>query len=179
MPRLPIVIAILGLALAGCSQQAEEAQTQASAAAAAKAAVQAMRPQPGKYRVTTKITKVTIPGLPPEAAAQAAKMFATTGHSSEFCLTAEQVSLGYEEMTKRAAHGKCRFERFSAVNGRLDSAMTCEIGRGMTIKSQATGTITPTGSNLSTVSDSTMPGMPGGGMHAEGTTVTERLGDCP
>jgi Protein of unknown function (DUF3617) len=182
MPRLPIAAAMLGLALGACSQQSDDAQSQAqaqaSASAAAKAAAQAMRPEPGKYRITTKFTKVSMPGLPPAVAANAGKMFSDTGQSTEFCLTPEQASLGYEEMTKRAAQGKCTYERFSAAGGRLDAAMTCEMGKGMTTKSQVSGTFSPIGSNMTMVSDATVPGLPGGGMHMEGNVVTERLGDC-
>lgn len=178
MRHLPIVLAVLGLTLTGCSKQPDAAQTQASAAAAATAAVQAMRPEPGKYRVTTKFTKVSIPGLPPAAAANAGKMFSNTGQSTEFCLTPQQASMGFEEMTKRAAQGKCTYDRFNAVGGRLDAAMTCETGRGMTTKSHVTGTFSPTGSNMTMVSEATVPGLPGGRMEMEGSVVTERLGDC-
>ena len=177
MARLPIIIAVLGLALAGCSKQADEAETQASAAAAAKAAAQALRPEPGKYRVTTKFTKVSIPGLPPAAAANAGKMF-SDGQTAEFCLTPAQANLGFEEMTKRAAQGKCTYDRFTAAGGKLDAAMTCQTGRGMTTKSQVSGTFSPTGSTMTMVSEATMPGMPGGRMEMEGTVITERLGDC-
>jgi Protein of unknown function (DUF3617) len=137
-----------------------------------------MRPEPGKYRITTKFTKVDIPGLPPAAAANAGKMFSNTGQSTEFCLTPEQAAMGYEEMTKRAAQGKCTYDRFSAANGKLDAAMTCETGKGMTTKSQVSGTFTPTGSNMTMASEATMPGTPGGRMTMEGSVVTERLGDC-
>jgi Protein of unknown function (DUF3617) len=179
MPRSLIPVAlILGLSLGACSKQADEAQTPAQASAAAQSAALAMRPQPGKYRVITKVTKVSMPGMPPAAAAQAGKMFSATGQSTEFCLTPEQANLGYEEMTKRSAQGKCTYERFSAEGGRLDAAMTCQTGRGMTTKSQVSGTFSPTGSNITMTNDATVPGLPGGRMQMEISAVTERLGDC-
>ncbi len=171
---------LLGFALSACSQQSDDAEgaAQASASASAAAVAQALRPQPGKYRVTMKITKVAIPGLPPAAAAQASKMFASTGHSSEFCLTPADANMGYEEMTKRAAQGKCSYDRFTVNGGQLDAAMTCETGQGMTTKSAVTGTVSPTGSNMTMTSDAMVAGVPGGRMQMEGQVITERLGEC-
>ena len=169
-------LVLIPLALSACNKKPE--QTPAQAASAAAAAIGEIRPEPGRYRATTKFTNITIPGLPPAAAAQAKKMFSQTGHSSEFCITPEQARMGYEEMTRRAAQGKCTYERFSAAGGKLDAAMTCEAGRGMTTKTQVSGTFTTTGSNMTMSADSSAPGMPGGGMHMEGTVLTERIGDC-
>jgi len=171
-------LALTGVALGGCSKQSDGNQSPAQAASSAAAVADKVRPEPGKYRITTKFTNVSIPGLPPAAAAQAKKMFSATGHSSEFCLSPEQANLGYEEMTKRASEGNCKYDTFSAEGGKLDAAMTCETGKGMTTKSRVTGTFSPTGSNMTMVTDANAPGMPGGGMHMEGTVVTERLGDC-
>jgi Protein of unknown function (DUF3617) len=167
---------LIPVALAACSKKAE--QTPAQAASAAAAAIREIRPEPGRYRATTKFTNVSIPGMPPAAAARASKMFSQTGHSSEFCITPEQARMGYEEMTRRAAQGKCTYERFSAAGGKLDAAMTCDTGRGMTTKTQVSGTFTTTGSNMTMRAEASAPGMPGGGMHMEGTVLTERIGDC-
>lgn len=172
------VLVLTGIGLAACSRQSDEQPTPAQAASSAAATAGKMRPEPGRYRITTKVTNVSIPGLPPAAAAQAKKMFSATGHSSEFCLTPEKADLGYEEMTKRAAEGNCKYDSFSAEGGKLDAAMTCETGKGMTTKSRVTGTFSPTGSNMTMVTDTNAQGMPGGGMHIEGAVVTERLGDC-
>lgn len=171
----------LGLAatalLGACQQAKDEAKTPDEVKAEAVAAGIA-QPQPGQYRVVTRITDISIPGMPPEMAAQAKGMFSATGQTVEYCMTPEQAAKGYEEMTRRSAEGNCTYDKFSAADGKLDAAMTCQTGKGMVTKSAVSGTFTPTGSQLTMKSDATSPDMPGGGMHMEGAISTERIGDC-
>lgn len=176
--RLIAITALSVLALAGCSKAADPAQSPEQAASAAVKAAEAMRPQPGKYRVTTRITSMTIPGMPADMAAGANKMFSTTGNATEFCLTEADAKMGQEEMIKRAAKGKCTYERFSAAGGKLDAAMTCDTGRGMQTRAAVTGTISPTGSSLAMKSRSTIPDLPGGTMQMDMSVETQRIGEC-
>ncbi len=176
--QLTAIIAISALALGGCNKAAESAQSPEQAASAAVKAAETMLPQPGKYRVTTRITNMAIPGMPADMAAGANKMFSTTGNATEFCLTEADAKMGQEEMIKRAAKGKCTYERFSAAGGRLDAAMTCDTGRGMQTKAAVSGTISPTGSSLAMKSQSTIPDLPGGTMQMDMTVDTQRIGEC-
>jgi Protein of unknown function (DUF3617) len=177
-PQLTAVIAASVLALAACNKPAEQSQSPEQAASAAVKAAESMRPQPGKYRVTTRITNMSIPGMPDELAAGAKKMFSTTGNATEFCLSEADAKMGQEEMIKRAAKGKCTYERFSAEGGRLDAAMTCDTGQGMQTRAAVTGTISPTGSSLAMKSEATIPDLPGGTMQMDMTVDTQRIGEC-
>lgn len=162
--------------LAGCQQAKDEAK--APEVAQAEAAAELPRPQPGLYRMVTKITDIAIPGMPPEMAAQAKGMFSATGQTEEYCLTPEDAAKGFEEMTRRSAEGNCKYERFSADGGKLDAKMSCQTGAGMVTNSELSGTFTATGSELSMKSDATSPDMPGGAMRMAGTISTQRIGDC-
>lgn len=176
--RHSIVIGLAATALLGACQQAKDEGKSPVEVKAEAAAAGIAQPQPGQYRLVTKITDLTIPGMPPEMAAQAKGMFSATGQTVEYCLTPEDAAKGFEEMTRRSAEGNCTYERFSARDGKLDAAMTCQTGKGMVTKSEVSGTFTPTGSQLTMKSSVTAPDMPGGGMQMAGTMLTERIGDC-
>lgn len=171
---LPILAA---LALAACSS--EKAADAPKSEAEVAAAVNTMeKPQAGQYRTTINITDLTIPGMSAAQAAQAKGAFSATGQSVEYCLTPEQADMGYEEMNKRAGQGDCKFDHFNAAGGTLDAKMTCQTGKGMVSTSELKGTVSATGSHLTMVTDSKMPGMPGGGMKMTAEVTMERIGDC-
>lgn len=176
--RISIVIALTATALLGACQQAKDEAKSPEAVQAEVAAAKIAQPQPGQYRMVTKITDLAIPGMPPEMAAQAKGMFSATGQTVEYCLTPEDAAKGFEEMTRRSAEGNCTYERFSAQDGKLDAAMTCKTGQGMVTKSEVAGTFTPTGSELTMKSEATAPDMPGGAMKMAGSISTQRIGDC-
>lgn len=171
----PLVLVLV--ALSGCGRN-EPDKGDAAAAASPAAGAGIERPQPGKYRVTTKITDYSVPGMPAAAAKQMQGMFSQTGQSAEFCLTPEQAKMGYEDMTRRTAQGDCRYDRFSAKDGKLDAAMSCTPGQGMTTVSTVTGTFSAQGSQMKIVADAKGTSLPGGAMHMESEVTTERLGDC-
>ncbi|MDP3908731.1 DUF3617 domain-containing protein [Novosphingobium sp.] len=176
--RHTFVIALAAsVLLAACQQSKDEAQAPADVKAEI-AAAELAQPQPGQYRMTTRITELTIPGMPPEMAAQAKGMFSATGQTVEYCLTPEDAAKGFEEMTRRSAEGNCTYQRFSAKDGKLDAAMTCKTGQGAETKSEVSGTFTPTGTELTMKSSATSPDMPGGAMQMAGSILTERIGDC-
>ncbi|NQZ46706.1 MAG: DUF3617 family protein, partial [Erythrobacter sp.] len=54
----------------------------------------ALRPEAGKYAVTMTMVNVDIPGAPPEMVDAMGSMMNT---STEFCLTEEEASKGFEE----------------------------------------------------------------------------------
>lgn len=176
-PIVLVPLALTIIAQGGCGKN-EAGKTDAVATEAPTVAAVKERPQPGKYRVTTRITHYSMPGMPAAAAQQMQGMFSQTGQSAEFCLTPEQASKGYEDMTRRTAQGDCRYDRFSARDGKLDAAMTCTPGQGMTTVSTVAGTFSAEGSRMKIVADAKGEHLPGGAMHMESEVTTERIGDC-
>lgn len=165
----------LGLGLAACNQASDTPKT----AEEVKAEVaKAERPEPGQYRTTIKVTDFSIPGMPAERAAQMKGMFGDTGKTIEYCLTKADADKGFEEVNRRAAQGDCTYDRFSASGGKIDARMTCKTAQGMTMAYEMQGTFSSTASQMSMKSDTSMPGMPGKGMHMEAEVTNQRIGDC-
>lgn len=176
MRLLPaVVLPLLAMGLAACNQSSDTPKT-AEEVKAEVAKVE--RPEPGKYRTIIKITDMSIPGMPAERAAQVKGMFGDTGKTIEYCLSKADADKGFEEVNKRAAQGDCSYDRFSASGGKIDAKMTCKTAQGMTMAYEMQGTFSPTSSQMSMKSDTSMPGMPGKGMHMEAQVTNERIGDC-
>ncbi len=164
------------IALTACSKEPEGPRT---AEQVKEEASQLVKPQPGQYRTTMKITNFVIPGMPPEKSAQLKGMFSAGGKSTEFCLSPAEADKGFEEFSRRMAQGKCSFEKFTATSGTLDAKMTCQTGKGMTGTYEMHGTFSSTGSQMAMKVNQSASSMPGGGMVMEAEVANERIGDCP
>ncbi len=77
---------------------------------------------PGLWRSTVTVDEMTIPGMPPEVAAQ---MKSAQGRSqaSEQCLTPDQARRPKEGFF--GGKENCRYERFAMGNGKIDAVMNC------------------------------------------------------
>jgi hypothetical protein len=170
---------IAALALAGCNKEPEGPKTAEQVKDQASAIV---KPQPGQYRTTMKITNFSIPGMPADKAAQMKGMFSASGKSTEFCLSPADADKGFEEFSKRMAQGKCSFDQFNATSGTLDAKMTCQTGQGMTGTYEMHGSFSATGSKMAMKVNQSAPGqmagMPGAGMMMEAEVTNERIGNC-
>lgn len=176
MPRMIALAVLAVLTLAGCKKPAE--QQPKTSGQVKTAAAQVAKPQPGKYRTTLTVAKVGFPGMPAQLAGRMGEMFAKTGQSHEFCLTLADADKGFEDFTKRAAQGDCKYERFSMAGGKIDARMSCQTGKDMHAVYEMTGDFSATGSHVTLNGDQTAPGMPGGAMHMEVEVVSERIGAC-
>lgn len=131
--------------------------------------------EPGKYRTTIDIAKFEMPGVPAQAAEQMKAMM-TRKTSSEYCLSPEQAKRGMDVMKEQMGKGQCKFEKFDASGGTVESVFTCNSGQGMALKSTSRGTYDSTGSKVDVVADMSIPG--GRSLHLEQTVTMVRIGDC-
>lgn len=136
-----------------------------------------VKPDPGRYRSTVKLTKFEVPGMPAAQAEKMKAMFASSGQSSEFCMTKAQTDKGFEEMAKAMAQGNCTYDRYTADGGTLDAKMTCQTGQGMTSVVEMAGTVAPTQMQMTMKMNNTMPGLPVS-MTIEADVQSQRIGDC-
>ena len=141
------------------------------------------RPTPGKYTSSAKMIEFNIPGIPPKQAEQLRGMMqGIEKQNNEYCLTAEEVAEGWEEMTRKmnnAANGAdCKFDRFNADDGNLDAQMSCTGERGIGAQITMTGTMTPEKQVMVMDMKQTGPALPGGEVNMKLEVTNQRLGDC-
>ncbi|WP_336987032.1 DUF3617 domain-containing protein [Altererythrobacter aquiaggeris] len=170
--------------LAACGGEAQDAPTDGkSLAEVAREAGDLNKPMPGKYRSTVKLIEFEIPGIPPKQAEQMRGMMAgVEKQANEYCLSADEVQDGWEEMTRkmnRAADGAdCKFDRFSADGGNLDAQMSCTGDRGVGAQIAMTGVMTPEKQVMVMKMKQSGSQMPGGAVNMTMEVTNERLGDC-
>jgi len=171
---LPLAAACL---LSACGTPEDQAQTPEQAAAAA---AQLPRPEPGLYRSTVNILEFEIPGLPQQQLDHMKQaMKGVSGKSSTFCLTAQDVEEGYEEMVRKSAEGDCTFQKFQAGATTLDAKMSCKMDQGAMADIAMQGDITPALTHMVMQVDQSGGQVPGGKIHTRMEVTNERIGDCP
>lgn len=173
--RTAALLCMTALSLAACGKTGKETAGEDPQTALNDASEVAFQLQPGKYRTTVSVEKIEIPGMP-AAMADQMKAMMDKAASEESCVTPERAARGLDVMKEQMARGKCRFERFTARDGKLDSAFTCQTGDGMTMQASSSGTYSETGSSLRV--DGQLSGPGGKTMHVVQTVKTERVGDC-
>ena len=167
--------AAVAFGLAGCS--GGNADTTGDTNISAKEAVQKakgemVKPQPGLYRATIKMTGIDIPGMPPEMAGHGAGLTTT----KEDCLTQEEVDKGFEELLKQGQSGECSFESLNLDGGKMDAVMLCNSPQGAA-RMTMTGTTTPTSSEFTATTKKNFDGV--GEATISFIAKIGRIGDCP
>ncbi len=139
MIRTALLIAA-ALPLAACNSEpevrAENASVEDVAESVGAAAGSGNFINPGLWRTSMTIDEMTVPGMPPEAAAEMGKMKGRTT-TDEKCLTPEDVKKPKEDFF--GGEENCRYERFTMGNGKIDAVMNCT-GGGATQKMTMAGT---------------------------------------
>jgi hypothetical protein len=176
MTRTTIIASLGAVLLAGCSgggnADADGNGEVSIREAAKKAEAEGLKPEPGQYKATITMTGMEIPGMPPEMKGHGAGLTTT----SEYCLTAEEVDKGFEEMMKRGQNGECSYESFSLKGGKMDAVMVCQTPEG-TARMTMDGTVTPTTSDFNATMKMQVSQVGEGTMSF--TAKHERIGDCP
>ena len=173
-----LAIAIMLLPLAGCGDKPESGDQTVAAGSGGAPAPIAAEPiafQPGKWKATSELIKMEVPGMPPEIA----KANIGQKNSFESCMTPEQAAKPPSDFfTNNNQTTNCTTESFAMAGGKLDATMVCEDKNTpgkmrMTIK----GDYQPTSytATMTMVTD----GAPNGGeMKITATTTGERIGEC-
>lgn len=182
MQRLGYVMAAAAAcALAACGEDPGEPKSVEDVAAEAENLV---KPRPGLYRSTARVTKVEIPGLPAGQAEQMrAMMGGNEGLTSATCLTQAQADEGFRDFARQIGEGgqgaKCEFSRFDAAGSNLDAVMQCSGPAGVAIDMTMNGTIDRERSEFSMTMDQENPAVPGGTVSMAMSVTSQRVGDCP
>ena len=173
--RLPFSLALIAvLALPGCNKAPQNGASDPAAGAKALAAADSFHMQPGLYRTTVDLKQINVPDLPPQVLAMMKQRMIEKPIT--YCLTPEDAAKGLDAMKERLGKGKCQFDSFNAVGGKLDANFTCDVGGKGSMTVVSHGTYTDTGSISTASVDMTMGGV--SKMHLEQVNTTTRIGDC-
>ncbi len=180
MRKSILLIPFASVLLVSCGGDASDDATSSSESidmkqAAARAKANAIKPQPGQYRVSMEVLEVKIPGAPANMADMMKQHMG--GQTHEYCLKPGDVERGFEEMAKQSQKGdNCTFQRFDVAGGDFDAKMTCNNpGQGtMTMVMQGQGT--PTRSEMNMTMTGNITGMGDSTIRMKSTH--ERVGDC-
>jgi hypothetical protein len=166
------------LALAACNSSPTVEATNASGAEVAEkvqeSGVADQFIAPGQWQMAMTINEMTMPGLPPEAAARMKGMMGQ-GHSFTQCLTPEDVKKPKEDMFSGDEAGKCKYDHFAMGGGKIDITMTCGGEQPRTM--QMNGTYAPDEYHMKVVSKGEGASGPGA-MSMQMQMDAKRIGEC-
>jgi hypothetical protein len=170
----PIAIVAL-FALAACGKQGGDSVSLKNASLDDVAKTQKAKIQPGEWQVTIDMVDQKITGGPPNMPAMPKPSPITT----KTCITPEQVNRP-EGMFSGGMDGlkkNCTYDSFAMADGKIDAKMHCTMPNGMKIAATNSGTFSAT--ELSSDSNSTVTGLPGGMSSSSHTKMTaKRIGEC-
>ena len=132
-----------------------------------------IRPEPGKYQATMSFVKADIPGAPQEMIDM---MSSAMNRTFDYCLTQEDADKGFEEALTEGQDENCTVQKFELNSGDVDMAMTCDTGEGNQMAMTMTGKVTSTSSDITVVTNGTVPEM--GEANIEMSMKQERIGEC-
>jgi hypothetical protein len=168
-------------ALAACNREPEVRAHNASVAEVAKKVADAGGAdsfvRPGKWSSTVTIDEVSMPGMPPEAAAQMKQMAART-HNVESCLTPKDAKKPDPKFFSGKDNG-CRYDNFTMAGGKIDMTMRCTGGHAMGAGNimHMTGTYAPDEYHMA-MENRTDTGTKAGTMVMKMHVDAKRVGEC-
>ena len=173
--RSMIMVSLAALALAGCGSGADaDGDGRITNQEAAVATKDATLPEPGLYKITVDIEEMTIPGMPPEMAAQMKKTQAAN-MSIENCLTEADRANMVKQMAPQG--DQCTYDKYDLSGGKIDAKMTCKTPDGGTAVTTMAGTVSSTGVDM-VMENTQTGGAAQSGTHMKMHLKNTRIGEC-
>lgn len=174
-------VAIL-LALSAC-ERVDDPQGEVSTQEALAQAQELTKPRPGQYETQFELVDLTLPGVPEAQVGTMREMFAANVQNRETsCMTQADAEKGFEEMVRQLGESngdaQCTIDRFTAVGGMLDAALSCAPKAGVTASMTVKGDIAPERSVMTMAINTKADTIPGGEMTMSIKTTANRIGDC-
>lgn len=178
MKHIAIALAC-ALPLAACNSEPDISAENASAEDVARqvrdAGGTASFVNPGKWQSTVTIDEMTMPGMPPEVAAQM-KSIQGRSKTSETCLSAEDAKRPKEDFFN--AGKNCRYDNFDMGNGKIDAVMKCSGDGGATHVMTMNGTYSGDAYTMRMSMDSAAGPGAEQGMGMKMRVEAKRVGEC-
>jgi len=175
-------IAACALALAACNRSpsidAKNASVDEVAAKVRAASGSGSFVRPGEWQSNMTIDAFDIPGMPPEMVKRM-KSAAAQNQQHEFtsCLTAEDVKQPKGKFF--TGNEQCRYDHFTMGGGKIDAAMRCPSGQGMTQVMTMQGTYSPDQYQMRMTMKGEGVSGPVAGMTMQMRVNSKRIGECP
>ncbi|MEM7701705.1 MAG: DUF3617 family protein [Pseudomonadota bacterium] len=134
----------------------------------------------GEWKVDVEVTKVSIPGAPPEAQEAMASGFGVGNVQSQSqCLSKEEAELGASSFSEAVKQGSdCDLASFTAEGGTISGAMTCDMGMGMAADMDVSGDYTREAINMSIATTLKNEDFPEGSATMTVTMKAAHQGEC-
>lgn len=178
MNRAAMLIAC-ALPLAGCDSSPEVSERNASVSDVANKVAEASGDEsfvrPGQWESKVTIEDMSMPGMPPEMAAQM-KGFTGRVETHQSCLTPEEAKKPKEDFFA-GGNENCRYDRFDMGGGKIDALMKCT-DRGATQTMTMTGQYTPDTYAMRMSMNSAGGEGPDAGMSMKMRVEAKRVGAC-
>jgi len=171
------ILVAAALPIAGCNSGPEVSAENASAEEVAKEMAEAGGAgsfvSPGRWESKLTMLEMSMPGMPPEAAARMKSAAGTSTHVS--CLTAEQAQRPKEDFFAGAGKN-CRYDRFNMGGGKIDAVMNCKDEQSAQTMQMA-GTYSANAYAMTMTATGTQAGA-NDGMKMRMSVDAKRVGDC-
>lgn len=178
MKQIGLAIAC-ALPLAACNSEPDISAENASAEDVARqvrdAGGTASFVNPGKWQSTVTIEEMTMPGMPPEVAAQM-KSIQGRARTYETCLSAEDAKRPKEDFFNPGKN--CRYDNFDMGNGKIDAVMKCSGDGAATHVMTMNGTYSGDAYTMRMSMDSAAGAGAEQGMGMKMRVEAKRVGEC-
>lgn len=172
MHRLSIAFGLL--MLSGCHAKGPDEK------AVLQEGAKLVKPLPGLYRSTTRLTAFDLPGADPQTEDIMRDKFGQIlPQTRDFCLTPAAAESGFQDLVRQSQQGACTFDRFVADETRLSARMRCRSGASLTSTVTVEGTGAPDRSHVDLDIVQSGSGIPGGSETISLAVDNRRIGECP
>lgn len=181
MKHHQLLIAACVAALAACNNSPNIDEKNASvdevAARVREASGSGSFVRPGKWQSNVTIEAFDIPGMPPEAVKRMKSAVAQNRqHDFTTCLTPEDVKQPKGKFF--TGNDQCRYDHFTMGGGKIDAAMRCPSGNGMTQVMTMQGTYSPEQYMMRMTMKGEGVSKPVSGMNMQMRVDSRRIGEC-
>lgn len=126
--RLPLLIlAFFVLALGACNKGGVEAKDESAESVAKKVRDSIIKPNPGRWQITTKIEKLEMSGMTPHMQEQLNHSPGMTTQKNFFCLTPAEANQPDVFFYVTGSSG-CIYKHFIMASGQVNALETCTSG---------------------------------------------------
>lgn len=133
--------------------------------------------RPGKWQSNVTIEAFEVPGMPPEAVKRMKSAVAQNQQQGfTTCLTPEDVKQPKGKFF--TGNEQCRYDHFTMGNGKIDAAMRCPSGEGMTQVMTMKGTYSPEEYTMRMTMKGEGVSKPVSGMNMQMRVDSKRIGEC-